>query len=320
VSHPRTAAVVTPNLVPASLAFVVGAVVAIQARVNGDLAERLGGGFPGGALAAGLSTVAGLTALLAYVAVAPTARRGMASLTSALRSHSLAWWQCLGGLCGALLILSQTASVPTIGVAVFTVTVVAGQTASGLVVDRVGLGPAGRQPVTAMRVVASVIAVAAVVLSVSGRFGTAAFAPGLLLLCLVGGAAVSVQSALNAQVGRAVASAVAAATLSFALGLAALVVVVGGILLGGHRYPALPTEWWLYVGGVFGALFVAVVAAVVPRAGVLVVTLATVAGQVVGAVLLDAFAPTAGQPLQLVTVLGAAATVGAVLLAVRSGR
>ena len=57
-----------------------------------------------------------------------------------------------------------------------------------------------------------------------------------------------------------------------------------------------------------------VVAAVVPRAGVLVVTLATVAGQVVGAVLLDAFAPAAGQPLQLVTVLGAAATVGAVLL------
>jgi hypothetical protein len=41
---------------------------------------------------------------------------------------------------------------------------------------------------------------------------------------------------------------------------------------------------------------------------------------VFGAVLLDAFAPVAGQPLQLVTVLGAVATVGAVLLAVRSGR
>ena len=76
MSPPRTAAVATSNLVPASLAFVVGAVVAVQARVNGDLAERLGGGFPGGALAAGLSFVVGLAALLVYVAVAPTARRG----------------------------------------------------------------------------------------------------------------------------------------------------------------------------------------------------------------------------------------------------
>jgi bacterial/archaeal transporter family-2 protein len=305
---------------PATAAFVVGAVVAIQARTNGDLAERLGGGFAGGALAAAISFVVGLAALLVYVVLAPSARRGMAELPAALRTHRLAWWQCLGGLCGALLILSQAVSVPTIGVAVFTVTVVAGQTTSGLVVDKVGLGPAGRQAVTPTRVVASALAVAAVVLSVSGRFGTAAFAPGLLLLCLVGGAAVSVQAALNAQVGRALTSAVAAGTVSFLLGLAALVVVVGGILLGGHHYPALPGDWWLYVGGLFGALFVTVVAAVVPRVGVLVVTLATVAGQVVGAVLLDAFAPVAGQQLQLVTVLGAAATVGAVLLAVRSAR
>jgi bacterial/archaeal transporter family-2 protein len=315
VSHPRAAVAV-----PATVAFVVGAVVAIQARVNGDLAERLGGGFAGGALAAGLSFVVGLAGLLVYVAFSRAARQGVVSLPGALRSHRLAWWQCLGGLCGALLILSQTASVPTIGVAVFTVTVVAGQTSAGLVVDRVGLGPAGRQPVTAVRLVASVIAVAAVVLSVSGRFGTAAFAPGLLLLCLLGGAAVSVQAALNAQVGRAVASAVAAGTLSFALGLVALLLVIAGIVASGHRYPALPSDWWLYVGGLFGALFVTVVAAVVPRVGVLVVTLATVAGQVVGAVLLDALAPVAGQQLQLVTVLGALATVGAVVLAVRSGR
>ena len=306
--------------VPATAAFVVGAVVAVQARVNGDLAERLGGGFPGGALAAAISFVAGLVGLLVYVAVSSSARRGLRDLPGALRTGRLAWWQCLGGLGGALLILSQTASVPTIGVAVFTVTVVAGQTAAGLAVDRVGLAPAGKQRVTSTRLVASAVAVGAVVLSVSGRFGTAAFAPGLLLFVLVGGCAVSVQSALNAQVGRAVRSAVAAGTVSFLLGLAALVVVVAGLLAAGHRYPALPTQWWLYVGGLLGALFVTVVAAVVPRVGVLVVTLATVAGQVVGAVLLDALAPVGGQTLQLVTVLGALATVGAVLLAVRSPR
>ena len=114
------------------------------------------------------------------------------------------------------------------------------------------------------------------------------FAPALLVACVVAGAGVSVQSALNGQVARATDSAVAAATVSFGVGLVALVLVLAGLVAGGHRYPAfptLPTYWWLYTGGLFGLAFVTVVAGVVRVVGVLVVTLATVAGQVVGDVM-----------------------------------
>jgi transporter family-2 protein len=154
-----------------------------------------------------------------------------------------------------------------------------------------------------------------VLLSVSGRLGSATLAPGLLVLCVIGGVAVAVQSALNGQVARSAGSPVAAAWVSFGLGLLALLVVVALLLATGTRYVALPTEWWLYSGGLMGIAFVTVVAAVVRLAGVLVVTLSTVAGQVVGAVLLDWLSPQAGQPLQPLTVVGAAITVLAVVLA-----
>ncbi len=307
------------SVLATAAAFVVGAIVALQARFNGDLAEQLGGGFPGGALAATANFVVGLVALSAWVLVARPQRAALAALLPAVRARRLATWQCLGGLGGAFLILSQSASVPTVGVAVFTVAVVGGQTASGLLVDKVGLGPAGPQPVTARRAVAAGIAVAAVVLAVSGSFGSALFAPGLVVLCVAAGVAVSVQSALNGQVGRATGSPVAASWLNFVLGLLVLLVVDAALLASGHQLQALPPQWWLYTGGLFGVAFVTVVAGVVRTIGVLVVTLATVAGQVFGALLLDALAPVAGQSLQLVTVVGALATVGAVLLAVRSG-
>ena len=160
-------------------------------------------------------------------------------------------------------------------------------------------------------------------LAVSGRLGSATFAPGLLLLCVAAGGAVAVQSALNGQVSRAAGSPVGAAMAELRRRLLVMVVVVAVLLAVGHRvgaFPSVTAQWWLYTGGLFGVAFVTVVAGAVRTVGVLVVTLATVAGQVFGAVLLDAFAPVAGQPLQLVTVLGAVATVGAVLLAVRSAR
>jgi transporter family-2 protein len=307
---------VRSTLLAATASFAVGALVALQARVNGDLAERLGGGFSGGALAATLSFTAGFLALTGWLVLAPRHRRALRVLGPELARRGLQWWQLLGGLFGALLILTQAGAVPTIGVAIFTVAVVAGQTGGGLAVDRVGLGPAGRQPVTGRRVLAALVAVGAVVLSVSGRLGSASFAPALLVACVVAGAGVSVQSALNGQVARATSSPVVAAWVSFGIGLVALGLVVAAVVATGTRYPALPGTWWLYTGGLMGVAFVTVVAGVVRLVGVLVVTLATVAGQVVGAVLLDAFAPVAGQELQAVTVVGAVVTVLAVVLAV----
>ena len=55
---------------------------------------------------------------------------------------------------------------PSLGVAVFTVAVVAGQSSNSLIVDRMGLGPAGKQAITRSRVISAVLAVVAVTVAV----------------------------------------------------------------------------------------------------------------------------------------------------------
>ena len=82
----------------------------------------------------------------------PSIRAGVVRVPGAVRSGELAWWQVLGGILGGFFVGVQTAAVPVLGVAVFTVAVVAGQSSNSLVVDRVGLGPAGKQAITPRRV------------------------------------------------------------------------------------------------------------------------------------------------------------------------
>ena len=60
-----------------------------------------------------------------------------------------------------------------LGVALFTVATVTGQTLSGLLVDRLGIGPAGKKSITGIRVLGSVLTIAAVAWAVSPRFGGA---------------------------------------------------------------------------------------------------------------------------------------------------
>ena len=69
----------------------------------------------------------------------------------------------------SFLVLSQGLAAAALGVALFTVAVVAGQTISGLVLDRVGIGPGGRRPLTAARLVGALLALGAVTWAVSAQ-------------------------------------------------------------------------------------------------------------------------------------------------------
>ena len=80
------------------LAVLIGAGMAIQSRVNGELGTRLHDGIA----AAALSVGGGLVLLALLVPALPAGRRGLAALRTALRDGKLRWWQCTGGMCGAL--------------------------------------------------------------------------------------------------------------------------------------------------------------------------------------------------------------------------
>ncbi|HEU5473929.1 MAG TPA: DMT family transporter [Actinophytocola sp.] len=294
----------------ASVAALGGACLAVQGRVNGELGHLLGDGVYAGVISTGI----GLAVLVAWVAVLPAARRGAARLVRAVRTGRLRWWQCLGGAIGGVVVGSQGIVVPTLGVAVFSVALVGGMVVSGLMVDRLGVGPGDPTPVTAPRVAGAVLAVAAVVLAVSPRFGHPS---GLWLAVLpaLAGIGIAWQVALNGLVRREADNVIVPTMVNFATGLAVLLIalVVDVLVRGVPGVP--PGKWWLYAGGPLGIVAVLTAVVAVRLVGVLLVGLASVAGQLVAAVVLDVVAPTAGGGLTVAGVAGAALTMVAVGIA-----
>ena len=286
-----------------------GALLGVQARVNGELGARLHSALD----AATVSFLGGTVLLL--VIVAAVARRRAA--VRRLLHTSTRWWWWLGGLGGAAVVSGTAQGVPQVGVALVSVCVVAGTAAGALLVDHWGLGPGGRQAPTLWRVTGSVLAVAAVALGAAGDHRSSV-RPALFALLFGAGAASAVQQAANGRIRGAAMDATVAAFVSFAGGTLVLALTVAATGQGYGRH--WPSAWWLYTGGVAGAIYIVLAAAVVHRLGVLTVSLATVAGQLLAAVCLDAFWPAPGTTLRTATVLGALLTVVAVAVAAAGRR
>lgn len=293
-----------------------GMAVAGQSRINGELAVRLGDGVA----AALVSFSTGLLVLGLLVPLTGPGRRGLRAIRAALRGGRLRWWQCLGGLGGGFVVASQGLTVATLGVAVFTVALVAGQSASALAVDRAGLGPGGVEPVTVARVAGAVLCVVAVLIALADRLD-APRALGLAVLPLLAGLGIAWQQAVNGRVRVAAGGSTWPATLlNFAVGTAALLAGFAvRVAVQGWPAGAPPAEPWLYTGGLLGVLVIAIAVAVVQVTGVLLLGLASVAGNVLGALVLDLALPTVGRP-GFNTYAGAALTLVAVAIAAATRR
>jgi transporter family-2 protein len=294
----------------AALAAVGGVTLAVQGRVNGQLGHVMHDGV----FAALISFGTGTILLVMAVAATPSARAGLVRLRTSVRAGRLRYWQCLGGACGAFLVACQGLTIATLGVAVFSIAVVAGQVVASLAVDRAGLGPGEPQPVTPPRAIGAALAVVAVVIAVSDH--TAIDAGGLwwALLPAVAGLGLAWQAAVNGLVREASDHVVVPALVNFSVGTAALILAaLVDVLARGLPAPP-PAEWWYYVGGPLGMFTIMTAVAAVRLTGVLLLGLAQVAGQLTGAVLLDVVVPTAGG-LTLASVLGTAVTMVAVGIA-----
>jgi len=307
------------QLIGLAAAFGIGMLFAIQSRLNGELGGRLGDGIA----AALISFGSGLVILLIGSAVVPRIRRALAQVWRTVRipsdgQGSLRWWQCIGGLSGAYLVVTQSITVAVIGVAVFTVAVVAGQAASSLVVDRLGFGPAGPQPYTPLRVIGALVALVAVVLAVSDRLNHPS---GLLLAVLpaLAGIGTAVQQAINGRVARTGSpdayGAIAAGLINFLVGTVALLLVFAVDLIVRGAPHDLPSEPWLYLGGACGVIFISAAAAVVRVVGVFVLGLGTIAGQLIASLFIDLFLPASDQAVTLPVVAGTLLALAAVVIA-----
>ncbi|GAB3295502.1 DMT family transporter [Parasphingorhabdus pacifica] len=308
---PQNVAPTPQRVVGLLAASAVGVVLAVQSRINGTLGTRLDDALAAAVISFGL----GLLILLLGTAFSSSGRRGMRRIATEVRSGAgLRWWHCVGGLSGAYLVFSQGAAAGALGVALFTVGVVAGQVANGLVVDRYGLGPGGPQRMTVPRVLGAVIAVGAVAMAVAAEL-RGANPSGLVLLPVVAGVLMAWQQAVNGRVQHAAGSTLSASTLNFAVGTVALVVAfavkaaVAGVPSG------FPTEPWLYIGGALGIFVIGGAAALVRYTGVLVLSMGMIAGQLIGALLLDLIVPVPGTRIEVSTLAGIGFTCLAVIVA-----
>lgn len=267
----------------------IGVLTAVQARINGELGIRIGDGFA----AAVVSFGSGLIVLVVLSAAIPQGRRGFAALIAGLRAHRIPLWMLCGGVAGALSVATQSLAVGIIGVALFTVGVVAGQTVSGLLLDRSGMGPAGTVAVTPARVVGGALALLAAAVSLAG--GVAA-PPVLVVLPFLVGAGIAWQSAVNGRLRQRVGTPLTATLVNFVGGTAVLAVaeLIHTALAGPPT--SFPADPWLYLGGVIGVSYIFLAAALVSYTGVLLLGLGTVVGQVVTSVAIDALWPTSAAP------------------------
>ncbi len=275
-----------PTWIALGGAVSIGATTAVQARINGVLGVRIDDGIVAGLI----SFAVGLVILIVVILAMPSGRAGVGRLLAGIRSRTIPFWMLLGGTCGALTVTTQGLVAGVLGVSLFTVGVVAGQTLHGLLLDRIGVGPSGIVAVTAGRVIGGALALVAVGISLSGD--VLATAPlWLLLLPFAAGAGIAWQAAANGRLARRVASPLTATLMSFIAGTVVLLAGAAVSVAGRGMPETLPAEPWLYLGGLLGFAYILLGAWLVPYTGVLLLGLGSVLGQLVTSVAIDLLWP-----------------------------
>jgi transporter family-2 protein len=172
-------------------------------------------------------------------------------------------------------------------------------------------------------VAAAVLAITAVWVATGGRDdagGAGTVSVPFLLLALSAGVAGALQVAVNGRVSAATRQPLVATLVNFAVGLVALLVILGVQALvdpeGVGTLAPIADRPWLLVAGGMGILFVAGSAWAVRALGVLLLGLVVLAGTLVGAVAVDLVLPTEGADVNGYLLAGIGLTFASVGLAV----
>jgi transporter family-2 protein len=141
-----------------------------------------------------------------------------------------------------------------------------------------------------------------------------------ILLVFIAGGMVALQAPTNAILAKAGGSPILAALISFTVGTVALLMVWVATpnRPGSSAFAGLP--WYAWIGGLYGAMFVAVAAYAAPKIGIASLITIGIAGQIAMALLLDHVGAMGltRDPVTVGRVAGAVLVIAGVVLVRRS--
>ncbi|SPT68942.1 Uncharacterized protein conserved in bacteria [Anaerobiospirillum thomasii] len=286
----------------------------MQSAVNGQLGKFLGDGNA----CAVISFASGLVVMFFIIIARKSTREQFASIPRLIKNRTIPLWNWFAGLCGAMVVFSEGASASDLGVATFQTALISALILSGLLCDRFGIGVKEKKPFTFQRITGALLAIVATVFVVMPQWES----PHLLILAILpflAGLLAGWQPAGNSAVGEATGSMLVSITWNFIVGFTVLSIALAIRMALGYVSFDLPTEWWMYLGGPLGLASIALMAILVRGIGLLLLGVASTAGQLLGSVLIDLAIPALGNTVYFLTIVGTLfALAGAIVTAIPS--
>ncbi|GEO74696.1 hypothetical protein FD30_GL000840 [Levilactobacillus namurensis DSM 19117] len=212
-------------------------------------------------------------------------------------------WLWIGGIFGVLYLTANILLFPKLGSVQTVILPVFGQILMGLLIDNYGWFHAKVSPLTPIRLVGALLVLVGVIttVAVGAWFLTRktydrttvpgnGLWPWRLLGVLVGMLSAA-QSAINGHLGKVLASSLNAAFVSFLVGTLALLLLNLGLRSPLQlRHPQGQTNpWWMWLGGIIGALYVLGNVYLVPVVGTGLTVVIVLVGLMTGSLLIDHF-------------------------------
>ncbi|MEY3972066.1 MAG: hypothetical protein RLY84_459, partial [Actinomycetota bacterium] len=253
--------------------------------------------------------------IISVATLASSKNRAALSFTVAkFKDSSIPLWLSVAGMLGGIYVIMQGVVAGLIGVALFSIGVVAGSALSALLLDGNGLLGLTKRKIGLTRLAGTVLALSGLV--VASDLANYSFSP-LILLPFAAGVGIGFQQAMNGLFGKLAQSAIVPTFFNFIAGTAFIALAL--VIVEGFSFPASwPSNPLLYLGGVVGVIFIFMQVIVLPKIGALSMGIAMLVGQLSGSVLLDLLVPIADRAVTISTLLGIMlAMLGAALVARR---
>lgn len=238
------------------VAMMVGAIVPVQTAINTRLRQSVGSPI-------GATFLSFILAVAASCVIALFATRTLVPDLALAASEP--WWVWLGGFMGVMFIAGNIVLFPELGAVQTTILPILGQVIMGLLIDATGLFRYPQTPVGPLRLLGALLVLIgiAMVLEIGRGVPLRGTARGLRAWLLRGfgvlmGMGSATQTAVNGYLGKVLHSSIQAGQISLAVGLILLFAMV--LLIPAPRRAVAsgvaPGPWWMWLGGVLGALFV----------------------------------------------------------------